>query len=96
MNRRSKITYTKQFIKDYPYSYDGFNYFMCHWMYPFLNKVYNNRKEAYEAIDNFIEKVKTKFKKYDYGNYVIPNISEKWFQINDYKYINDDEDQYFI
>ncbi|MCH5167879.1 MAG: hypothetical protein J1F35_08375 [Erysipelotrichales bacterium] len=90
MDRKSQIIYTKKFIKDYPYSHDGFDHFMYNWMYPFLNNVYNSRKEAYDAIDKFIKEVKNEFKKYDYGNYIIPNISEKWFEIRDYKEIHDD------
>ena len=90
MDRKSQITYTKKFLKDYPYSYDGHNYFMAHWMYPFLNKVYDSRKEAYDAIDTFIKRVKNEFKKFDYGNDIIPNISEKWFEIRDYKEPIDD------
>lgn len=90
MDRKSEITYTRKFIKDYPYSYDGHDYFMRYWMYPFLKKVYESRKDAYDAIDEFIKKVKSNFRKYDYGNYVIPNISEKWFEIKDYKEPVDD------
>ena len=90
MDRKSQITYTKKFIKDFPYYYDTHNHFMGYWMRPFLNNIYNSRKEAYEAIDSFIIKVKNEFKKYDYENYIISNISEKWFEINDYKEPHDD------
>ena len=85
MNRKSKITYTSKFIKDYPYSYDSFDYFMKYWMQPFVEKIFNSRKEAHDAINDFIKTVKRNFPKFDYGNYIIPNISEKWFEIIDYK-----------
>lgn len=84
MDRQSKVECTKQFHKDYPYSCDYANLFIKYWIHPFLKKVYPSRKEAYDAIDNFIKCVKTSFKQ-DYGNHIIPNICRDWFDIVDYK-----------
>lgn len=91
MDRVSKVEYTDAFRKDYPYVHDNHNYFMSYWMYPFIDTIYNSRREAYDAIDRFINKVKTEFK-HDYENYIIPNIRRDWFYISDY---NDDDDDYY-
>ena len=83
MNRKTQITYTTKFLKDYPYAYDGFNYFMAHWMYPFLDKVYDSRKEAYDAIDTFIKRVKNEFKKFSSVRYLAFSVHEfRYFSFN--------------
>lgn len=89
MDRLTKIRITNKFYKEYAYAHDHRNFFIEYWLYSkLLDKVYSSRGKAYEAIDNFIESVKTEFKQ-DYSNTLIPNIRDEWFYLEDYKEVDE-------